>query len=130
MVEGGAGLQPCVYAAGITPALAAEVLMAIPYRGSTGVGTYFITTSTHNKEHLLQSERMSSLLIRVLYGYRDQGKFLLHAFAVMPNHLHLLLTPLKPVTLERAVQYIKGGFSFRVKKEHGFAGEIWQTRFL
>ena len=34
----------------------------------------------------------------------------------MPNHFHALLTPLSPVTLEKAVQFIKGGFSFRAKK--------------
>ena len=103
--------------------------MTIPYRGSTGVGTYFVTASTFQKTHSLQSERIADLLIRMLYEYRDQGKFLLHAFVIMPNHIHLLLTPLKPVTLERAVQYIKGGFSFRVKREQGFPGEVWQTSF-
>jgi putative transposase len=30
------------------------------------------------------------------------------------------------LTLERALQLIKGGFSFRAKKELGFVGEIWQ----
>ena len=45
----------------------------------------------------------------------------------MPNHFHLLLTPLE--TLERAMQLIKGGFSFRAKKELGFSGEIWQKSY-
>jgi putative transposase len=47
----------------------------------------------------------------------------------MPNHFHLLITPISPVTLEKAVQYIKGGFSYRAKKELSFNGEIWQTSF-
>jgi len=33
------------------------------------------------------------------------------------------------VTIEKAVQFIKGGFSYRAKKELGFDGEIWQTSF-
>jgi len=45
----------------------------------------------------------------------------------MPEHFHILLTP--SVTLERAVQFIKGGFSFRVKKELQSSMEIWQTGF-
>jgi putative transposase len=32
-------------------------------------------------------------------------------------------------SLEKAMQLIKGGFSFRAKKELGFAGEIWQRGF-
>ena len=47
----------------------------------------------------------------------------------MPNHFHLLITPLPPVTLEKAIQFIKGGFSYRARKELGFQGEIWQTSF-
>jgi putative transposase len=61
--------------------------------------------------------------------YREQGRYLLHEFVVKPNHFHLLMTPLLPVTLEKAMQSIKGGFSYRVKKELGLAGEIWQTSF-
>lgn len=45
----------------------------------------------------------------------------------MPEHFHILITPI--VTLERAVQFIKGGFSFRVKKELESSMEIWQTGF-
>ncbi|MGH9735526.1 MAG: transposase [Candidatus Acidiferrales bacterium] len=33
------------------------------------------------------------------------------------------------MTVERAVQLIKGGFSYRAKKELGFNGEIWQKGF-
>src|SRR5207248_432191 len=61
--------------------------------------------------------------------YRTQQKYLLHEFVVMPNHFHLLITPQEGTTLEKAMQFIKGGFSFRAKKELGFNGEIWQTSF-
>ena len=104
-------------------------IMTIPYRGTTGDSTYFITASTFEKACLLQSERMAGLLINVLSHYRQRGKYELHEFVVMPNHFHLLITPISPVTLEKAIQFIKGGFSYRVKKELGFAGEIWQTSF-
>lgn len=103
--------------------------MTIPHRGTTGDGTYFVTASTWEKQGLLQSERMAKLFIDVLFHYQKQSKYRLHEFVVMPNHFHALLTPLSPVTLEKAVQFIKGGFSFRSKKELGFAGEIWQTSF-
>lgn len=99
--------------------------MTIPYRGQTGHGTYFVSASTCMKRCLLQSERTATLLIEVLRGYREQEKYLLHEFAVMPNHFHLLITP--TITLERSMQLIKGGFSFRAKRGIGMAGEIWQT---
>jgi putative transposase len=33
----------------------------------------------------------------------------------MPDHVHALLTPAAEISLERAMQFIKGGFSYRLK---------------
>jgi len=101
--------------------------MAAPHRGNTGYSSYFITTSTYQRRLIFQSEPMACLLIEVMLHYRKEKKFLLHEFVVMPDHFHLLLTP--TLTLERALQLIKGGFSFRAKKELGFGGEIWEKSF-
>jgi hypothetical protein len=48
-----------------------------------------------------QVERDAELLIETLQHYRAEGHYQLHTFVVMPDHLHLLLTPQE--TLERAV---------------------------
>ena len=101
--------------------------MAAPARGKTGFGTYFITASTFQKQNLFQCDRMGQLFIEVLLHYRQQGKYLLHEFVLMPDHFHLLITP--TLTLERALQLIKGGFSYRARKELHFAGEVWQPSF-
>jgi putative transposase len=45
----------------------------------------------------------------------------------MPDHFHVLITP--QGSLEKAVQFIKGGFSFRAKKELSWTGEIWIAGF-
>ena len=72
---------------------------------------------------------MARLLLDVLNAYRAQGRFLLHEFVIMPNHFHLLITPAADVSLEKALQFIKGGFSYRARKELGFNSEIWQAGF-
>ena len=46
----------------------------------------------------------------------------------MPDHFHLILTP-SEITLERAVQLVKGGFSRRVSSELKNSMEIWQKGF-
>jgi len=101
--------------------------MAAPPRGNTGFSVYFVTASTFQKQSLFQSERFTLPFIDTLLNYRLQKKYLLHEFVVMPNHFHLLITP--TLTLERAIQLIKGGFSYRARKELGFAGEIWQPSY-
>ncbi|XWK60411.1 hypothetical protein RBB73_07960 [Tunturiibacter empetritectus] len=62
----------------------------------------------------------------MLYEY-GPARFLIHGFVVMPDHFHLLITPQE--SLELAVQCIKGGFSFRAKKEFDWSGDVWVAGF-
>jgi putative transposase len=78
---------------------------------------------------LLQSERNAMLFIDVLRSHARNGKFKVHDFVVMPDHAHLLITLAGEMTIEKAMQLIKGGFSYRVKKEHTYSGEVWQRGF-
>jgi putative transposase len=47
----------------------------------------------------------------------------------MPDHFHILLTVGSQLTVERAVQFIKGGFAFRAGRELGFRAPVWQRGF-
>ena len=91
--------------------------------------TFFVTTKTSQGRLLLQSERNATLLIDVLRSYVRAGKFRLHDFVVVPDHVHLLMTVGGGMTIEKAMQFIKGGFSYRLKKECGYWGEVWQRGF-
>jgi putative transposase len=48
----------------------------------------------------------------------------------MPNHFHPLLTPAAEIPLEKALQFIKGRFSYPGKRKIHFAFEIWQASFV
>src|SRR5689334_17714189 len=93
------------------------------------IRTFFVTSVTDQRHMLLQSERMANLLIDVMKQNRKQGRFSIHEFVIMPNHFHLLITPAAEVSLERALKFIKGGFSYRVKKELDLSFEIWEKGF-
>jgi REP element-mobilizing transposase RayT len=47
----------------------------------------------------------------------------------MPDHVHLLLTLDRDVSIEKAMQLIKGGYSYRLRKELGYAGETGSGDF-
>jgi putative transposase len=78
---------------------------------------------------LLRSERNAKLFIEVVRSYVAAKKFQVHDFVVMPDHVHLLITVSADMSVERAVQLIKGGFSYRLKKEFEYSGEVWQRGF-
>jgi putative transposase len=96
--------------------------MAAPPRGNTGYSVYFITASTAQRAPLFRREPMARLFVEVLFHYRDHKNYLLHEFVLMPDHFHLLISP--TLSLEWSLQLIKGGFSYRAKKELAFSGEI------
>ncbi len=88
--------------------------------------TYFVTATAWQRRMLFNNAQWADLFLETLHSYRGRG-YLLHEYVLMPEHFHILITPV--VTLERAVQFIKGGFSFRAKKELHSAMEIWQHGF-
>jgi len=86
---------------------------------------FFITTITAGRLPIFRRDATARLLIETLSHYRDQKRFVLHEFVIMPDHIHALLAPAPEISLERAVQFIKGGFSFRLKSR----GPVWQASF-
>jgi putative transposase len=97
--------------------------MAIPSR-ATSHGTFFISTQTYQRRRLFQVEANALLFLETLQHYRREGHYKLYDFVVMPDHVHLLLTP-QEITLERTVQLIKGGFSRKI----GSKFPVWQRGF-
>jgi len=88
-----------------------------------------LTFSTWHHRKLFPVEAYARLLLKTLFHYRREGRFLLHAFVLMPDHVHLLLTPAQDVTIERAVQLIKGGYSHALGTLIGRNSEVWQRGF-
>jgi putative transposase len=87
------------------------------HRAPQHLRTYFITTTTANRRRLFQVEANAQLLLDVLMEQRVKNRFHLHAFVLMPDHMHAILTPAPDVSLEKAVQFIKGNFSYRLKSK-------------
>src|SRR5579871_667036 len=67
------------------------------------VRTFFVTAVTWQRRSLFNAEPMARLFIETLLRYRDQDRFQLHEFVIMPDHFHLLITPASEVSLEKAV---------------------------
>jgi putative transposase len=84
-----------------------------------------VTAVTAQRCSLFQVTATAELLERTILDYHSQRKFLLHAFVIMPDHFHALITPAPDVSLEKAMQFIKGGFSFRLKSKM----DVWMRSF-
>jgi putative transposase len=88
--------------------------------------TYFVTSDTWERRALFNVDSWARLFFKTLLSHRGEA-YLLHEFVLMPDHFHLLISPV--IALERAIQLIKGGFSSQAKKELGSNMEIWRRGF-
>jgi len=91
--------------------------------------TYFVTTKTWQNRALFQVPENTRILIECMLRHRDGGAYLLHEFVVMPNHLHLILTPSAETTLEKAMMLIKGGSSHEIHRQRGIGSQLWASGF-
>ena len=103
--------------------------MSSPKHRTAPGSSYFVTTKCWQGRTVFQIPENAEILIAVLLRYRDQGPYFLHEFVIMPDHLHLLLTPSTTTSLEKAIQLIKGGSSHQIHKVRNQKMEIWQVGF-
>jgi putative transposase len=92
-------------------------------------GVYFVTSHTWQRRELFRQGKPIDILLDQILDCRDRRFYRLHAFVLMPNHFHLLLTPGQATSLEKAMQMIKGGSAFRIRKELLHRWPIWQPGF-
>lgn len=103
--------------------------MARPKHRTTPGGTYFITTNTWERRALFVKREWAEILEAKIFEYRDKAEYLVHRHVVMPEHIHVILTPGPSTTLERAAQLIKGGSSHEIGAKFGTKFPVWQPGF-
>jgi putative transposase len=87
-------------------------------------GVSYVTTATYERRPIFEISRVAALFIETLLHYRTLGHYKLHAYVVMPDHVHLMLTP-QSITLDQAVGLIKTGFAHRLETEI----PVWEENF-
>jgi putative transposase len=79
--------------------------------------------------NLFQRNETDELMVKTIFRYRDAGEFELHEYVIMPDHIHVVLTPKSGSSVERAAQLIKGGFSHDIRLAGSSLNAIWQLRY-
>jgi putative transposase len=90
----------------------------------TSRGTSFITMATRNRRPIFRISRFAELFIETLLHYRTRGQYKLHAFLVMPDRVHLLLTP-QFAPLDQTIALIRNRFAHNL----GTSRTLWEPDF-
>ena len=97
-------------------------------RSTNGLSTHFLHHYCHvEKASNLCNEVRARLLLDVVFDYREQGKYLLHEFVIMPDHIHALLTPAPSISLSGGP--VHQGRFFLSTSESGKVWKWWQASF-
>ena len=100
----------------------------LTHRSAPGT-SYFVTTKASQDRALFRATEIAETVVETLQHYRSRGEYLLHEFVLMPDHLHVLITPSSTISLEKAMQFIKGGSSYRLHHERGQKIDLWHAGF-
>ncbi|HEX4650781.1 MAG TPA: transposase [Granulicella sp.] len=91
---------------------------------SSRPGIAFVTLTTRDRRPVFEISRVADLFVDTLLHYRTLGHYKLHAYVVLPDHIHLMITP-QSITLDQAIELIKNGFTYRLDS----ALPTWQNGF-
>ncbi len=103
--------------------------MARPKHRTQAGATYFVTTDTWQRRAVYHNPTAAQIVEEKLFSYRDKGFYLVHRYVVMPEHVHVILTPSETRTLEKAMQLIKGGTSHEIGGQLHARFPVWHAGF-
>jgi putative transposase len=87
-------------------------------------GVSYVILATRLRRPVFEISRVAEDFVQTLLYYRLQGHYKLHAYVVVPDHVHLLLTP-QGITLPQAMALIMEGFAHRL----GLELPVWEEGF-
>jgi putative transposase len=93
-----------------------------------GRNIYFLTFCCEHRRPVFNDSRLASSAIATLKNVSGSASFRIHAYCVMPDHLHLILEGARDDTdLDHFAKTFKQITSFHYKKESG--EPLWQKSF-
>jgi REP element-mobilizing transposase RayT len=90
--------------------------------------TYLVTTATAGRRRVFDSFSLAAIVARELIQCEHARCWHLHAWVVMPDHLHLLLE-LRSGTLESTMRTFKGRCAHRINAARACDGSLWQAGY-
>ncbi len=84
----------------------------------------FIITNTQNRETIFSVPAYANEAVLALYRTQQIFPFFLYGFAIMPDHVHLLVSVPDNGSISKILYTFKRGTAFAIDR-----GPIWQSRF-
>jgi len=90
---------------------------------------YHLTVRGNNREPIFGDDTDRQQYLRLLKRYKDRFRFTLHAYALMTNHVHVILEPAGGTTVSRIMQCLTITYTKYFNRRYGRVGHVFQGRF-
>ena len=83
----------------------------------------------HDRADCFFQEADYHAYLGALRDYAAKFDCRIHAYCLMTNHVHLLLTPPDPTSCAQLMKHVAQRYSKRLNARHGRTGTLWEGRF-
>jgi len=87
---------------------------------------YFVTTNSEAGNPVFADPQVADIVIRALYHLRSKERMKLHAFVLMPDHLHFVASLAVDETLASLTHSLKSYTAKGINESLGTKGRVWQ----
>jgi putative transposase len=92
-------------------------------------GCYFVTTATHNRKPIFVDSSIIQIVRNSFYFLRNEGRFYLFGYIIMPDHMHLLIALRGKHSLSQVMHSIKSYTAKEINNTLSKDGKIWQDGY-
>ena len=89
---------------------------------------YFITTAIIDRESVSNQAEIAEIIFNSLHWLEKQGKIILDAAVVMPDHLHIVVG-LRKGSLAEFMRSFKGYTAYKINELKNKKGPFWQPQY-
>ena len=90
---------------------------------------YHVVFRGNNRQRILQQPSDKKALLERIERYRNRYGFIVYAWVLMDNHVHMILGTQGLHNISKVMQSILLSYSCWFRKTYDYVGHVWQGRF-
>ena len=98
-------------------------------RGDTAEGIYHIINRGNMRMQVFDDSDDYEYFLELLFRSASKQQVAIHAYCLMPNHFHLLLSPTQEGSLSRMMQWLMTSHVRYYHRKNKTSGHVWQGRY-
>lgn len=90
---------------------------------------YHVMTRGNQKQKVFRKNEDYRQYLRLLRKYKKMLQIGIYGYCMMPNHIHLIIRPLKPAFLSDFMKRLNQAYTLYFNEKYSKCGHLWQGRF-